>query len=55
VDPRGEKPKLRLLDHCRHFVGEVANEKLRIYCSRCRQFLDLTLEEIREHFTTQGV
>ncbi len=46
--------KKRLLDRCRHFLGEIVNGKIRIYCSQCRQFFVLKTEDLERHLN-QGV
>lgn len=43
--------KLRLLDRCRHFLGEVVDQRIRIYCSRCKRFLILTFNDLKQHLT----
>ncbi|GEM_PF-5300928 len=42
-------PKVRLMDQCRHFLGEVVDRKIRIYCTRCKRFLSLSPEELKQH------
>jgi len=52
--PRSSEKKQRLVDRCRHFVGEIVNGKVRIYCSQCKQFFSLTIEDLKRHLN-QGV
>lgn len=47
--PEQPRKKLRLLDRCRHFLGEVVNGKVRIYCSQCKQFFILKTEDLERH------
>ncbi len=47
--PRPSEKKQRLLDRCRHFLGEVVNGKVRIYCSQCKQFFILKTEDLERH------
>ena len=52
--PIPQPKKLRLLDRCRHFIGEITNGKVRIYCSQCKQFFVLKTEDLKRHLN-QGV